>query len=176
MNDIIKRYIRITILYVAFFICGCAVTYFAFPRQKVSVSIEKQGRVVTNSVIAYRYISTNERVECSEYIDQYNHILGLYKGYTGCVPFDATNNSNEIYFSLGNEEITNRYAINYHVSRVGKKVLSLYITGGMRGVSEVSISNACVGVSATLFDFVALGASIGFSGADVWVGIRVAQW
>lgn len=176
MNDIIKRYIRLAILYVTFFICGCAVTYFFFPKQKVTIEVEKQGRIITNSIITYRYISTNVRPECAEYIDAYNHVIELYKDYTSCVPFDATNTEKEIQFSLGNEEITNRYAIVYRNSDTPKKILSIYITGGMRNVRYADVSNTMIGTTATLFDFIAVGASIGISGADMWGGVKIAEW
>jgi hypothetical protein len=104
--------------------------YFLGGKKPAQILTITNTKLLTNTEIKYKYIDvtkTNIPPACIEYVDDYNHVLKLYKEYTGCTPVNARTVKTDILFELTNTEITNSYDIQF---KIDEKKIKWYLMAG----------------------------------------------
>jgi predicted RecB family nuclease len=136
-----RKYV-IYILAVLLLSTVCFVGGYYFRSQAHGFIEVVNAKIATNNITNTRYKTIMQYETNTVYvISNYDALLRDYKEYVSCIPHDIITSNNDIYFSLHNTDITNRYTLT--VASQSTKSLKVYI-GVSYSTSSLVGANALV--------------------------------
>jgi hypothetical protein len=165
-----NKIITVAVILAAGVLIGLAIDRLLIPPKTITVTkTELRTNNITNT--KYRWYTTNDvPADCGELLDRYGRLWKSYSNYVSCKPFNVTSGAGTISWQLGNDDVTNTYALNYTTDK--QPFAKLYVGAAYSLNNSIGVS-----VGTELFSLILADYTL-YLNRDMNIGarIKVFEW